>query len=84
MFIGNVDLGNGTGLELVIVPLKGTSLQGQWSFSTDLLLVCVSRQVAQDDHHRAMMRPDAAIYPPTKEERYASGRQGYAAGGGSR
>jgi hypothetical protein len=41
MFTGNVDLGNGTGLELVIVPLKGTSLPGQWKADNDLLLLCV-------------------------------------------
>lgn len=41
MFVGNVILGNGTGLELVIVPLKGTELQGQWKSNNDLLLLCV-------------------------------------------
>ena len=41
MFVGDVDLGNGTGLELVIVPLKGSSLRGQWEPSTDLLMLCV-------------------------------------------
>lgn len=41
MFVGSVDLGNGTGLDLVITPLKGTSLQGQWKTKTDLLMLCV-------------------------------------------
>jgi hypothetical protein len=41
MFVGNVDLGNGTGLELVILSLKGTSLRGQWEANNDLLLLCV-------------------------------------------
>jgi len=41
MFTGNVDLGNGTGLELVITPLRGTSLRGQWESDNDLLLLCV-------------------------------------------
>lgn len=41
MFVGPVDLKNGTCLELVIVPLKGTSLRGQWDTNTDLLMLCV-------------------------------------------
>ena len=41
MFVGSVDLKNGTGLELVIVPLKGTALRGQWEIKTDLLMLCV-------------------------------------------
>ena len=41
MFVGSVDLGNGTGLNLIIVPLKGSSLEGAWKPSTDLLLLCV-------------------------------------------
>lgn len=40
MFTGIVALGNGTGLELVIVPLKGTTVPGQWGPDTDLLLLC--------------------------------------------
>ena len=41
MFAGNVDLGNGTGLDLVILPLKGTELQGMWAKDTDLFLLCL-------------------------------------------
>lgn len=41
MFVGPVDLKNGTCLELVIAPLKGTVLRGQWETKTDLLMVCV-------------------------------------------
>jgi hypothetical protein len=41
MFVGSVDLGSETSLELVIVPLKGSALHGQWEASTDLLMVCV-------------------------------------------
>jgi hypothetical protein len=41
MFVGSVDLGNGTALELIIVPLKGFPLRGQWENNTDLLLLCV-------------------------------------------
>ena len=41
MFVGSVDLGNGTVLELVIVPLKGSALRGQWEANTDLLMLCV-------------------------------------------
>jgi len=41
MFVGRVDLGNRTGVNLVIVPLKGTSLPGRWDTDTDLLLMCV-------------------------------------------
>lgn len=41
MFVGSVDLGNGTGLELVIIPLKGSALHGQWETNTDLLMLCV-------------------------------------------
>jgi len=40
MFTGRIDLGNGTGLDLVIVPLKGSTLQGQWEEDTDLLMLC--------------------------------------------
>jgi len=41
MFVGDVDLGNGTGLELVILPLKGTELKGMWGKETDLFLLCL-------------------------------------------
>jgi len=41
MFVGNVDLGNGTDLELVILPLKGTELKGMWNKETDLFLLCL-------------------------------------------
>lgn len=41
MFIGPVDLKNGTCLDLVIAPLKGTALRGQWDTKTDLLMLCV-------------------------------------------
>ncbi len=41
IFVGNVDLGNGTGLELVIFPLKGTKLKGMWDKDTDLFLLCL-------------------------------------------
>jgi hypothetical protein len=41
MFVGPVDLENGTCLELVIAPLKGTALRGQWDTKTDLLMLCV-------------------------------------------
>lgn len=41
MFVKPVDLGNGTGLELVIVPLKGSAMPGQWDTDTDLLMLCV-------------------------------------------
>jgi hypothetical protein len=40
MFVGQVDLGNGTALELVIVPLKGSQLDGRWDAGTDLLMIC--------------------------------------------
>jgi hypothetical protein len=40
MFVEPVDLGNGTMLELVIIPLKDTTLPGQWSASTDLVMLC--------------------------------------------
>ncbi len=39
MFVGSVDLGY-TNFELVIVPLKGTSLPGQWNMDTDLMMLC--------------------------------------------
>lgn len=39
MFVGSVDLGY-TNFELVIVPLKGTTLLGQWNMDTDLLMLC--------------------------------------------
>ena len=39
MFVKPVDLGNGTGLELVIVPLKGSAMPGQWDTDTDLLML---------------------------------------------
>lgn len=41
IFVGNVDLGNGTGLELVIFPLKNTELRGMWEKDTDLFLLCL-------------------------------------------
>lgn len=41
MFVGPVDLKNGTCLELVIAPLKGTALRDQWDTKTDLLMLCV-------------------------------------------
>ena len=40
-FVGNVDLGNGTGLELVIIPLRNTELKGMWDKDTDLFLLCI-------------------------------------------
>lgn len=40
-FVGTVDLGNGTGLELVIIPLKNTELKGMWDKDTDLFLLCI-------------------------------------------
>lgn len=40
MFVGPVDLENGTMLELVIIPLKGTALSGQWNANTDLMMLC--------------------------------------------
>jgi hypothetical protein len=40
MFVGTVDLGNGTQLELIIIPLKGSYLRGRWDSKTDLLLLC--------------------------------------------
>lgn len=39
MFVGSVNLGL-TNFELVIVPLKGTSLPGQWDMDTELLMLC--------------------------------------------
>jgi len=39
MFVGSVNL-RFTNFELVVVPLKGTRLKGQWDVDTDLLLVC--------------------------------------------
>ena len=39
MFVGSVNLGY-TNFELVIVPLKGTSLPGQWASRTDLVMLC--------------------------------------------
>jgi len=56
MFTGNVALGNGTGLELVIVPLKGTTIPGQWEPDTDLLLLCVIQDgrcctCSKTEHH---------------------------------
>jgi len=41
MFVGPVDFKNGTCLELVITPLKGTNLPGQWDTKTNLLMLCV-------------------------------------------
>ncbi len=42
VFIGTVDdLGNGTGLDMVINRLQGTSLGTYWNTDTDLLLLCV-------------------------------------------
>jgi|LGOV01.1.fsa_nt_gb hypothetical protein len=41
MFVGPVDLKNGTYLELVVAPLKGTNLRGQWDTKTDLLMLCI-------------------------------------------
>jgi hypothetical protein len=41
MFVGSVNLENGTGLELVIIPLNGSVLSGQWKANTDLLMLCV-------------------------------------------
>lgn len=39
MFVGSVDLGD-TNFQLVVVPLKGTRLPGQWDMDTDLLMLC--------------------------------------------
>ena len=41
MFVGSVDLGNGTGLELVITSLKGSTLPGRWDADTNLLMLCI-------------------------------------------
>ena len=41
MIARSVDLGNGTELQLVIAPLKGTDLRGQWKTDNDLLLLCL-------------------------------------------
>ena len=40
MFVGKVDLGP-TGLQVLVVPLKGTKLEGCWDIDTDLLYLCV-------------------------------------------
>lgn len=39
MFVGSIGLGV-TGFELIIIPLKGTSMKGGWGKNTDLLLLC--------------------------------------------
>ena len=39
MFVGSVNLGH-TNFELVIVPLKGSRLSGQWDIDTELLMLC--------------------------------------------
>ena len=41
MFVGPVILKNGTCMELVVTPLKGTNLRGQWDTKTDLLMLCI-------------------------------------------
>lgn len=41
MFVSRVDLGNGTGLELVIIPLKGSTMPGRWDRDTDSVMLCV-------------------------------------------
>ena len=41
MFVGRVDLENGSGYELVITPLKGSVMEGQWDTKTDLVLISV-------------------------------------------
>lgn len=39
MFVGSVDLGNGTGLDLVITSLVGSTMPGRWDTDTDLLML---------------------------------------------
>lgn len=40
MFADRINLTNGTELELVIIKLNGTKIQGQWETDTELLLLC--------------------------------------------
>jgi hypothetical protein len=41
MFAGNVDLENGSAVQIVIFPLEGTRLKGQWDEDTDQYLLCL-------------------------------------------
>ncbi|EKD80852.1 MAG: hypothetical protein ACD_39C02123G0004 [uncultured bacterium] len=41
MFTGKVSLGNGTGLDLAIFPLTGTSFPGYWESDNEFFLLCL-------------------------------------------
>jgi hypothetical protein len=41
MFAGTVDLGNGTGLEILVFPLKGTRIPGRWEVNSGDFIICL-------------------------------------------
>jgi hypothetical protein len=41
MFAGTVDLGNGTGLEILVFPLKGTRIPGRWDVNSGDFIICL-------------------------------------------
>jgi hypothetical protein len=41
MFAGVANIGNGTMLEILISPLKGTRIPGQWEADTTSFVICV-------------------------------------------
>ena len=81
MFVGSVDLGV-THFELVIVPLKGTKMPGQWDVDTDLLMLCHMQSgkcctCRLDDHpdrftdKLGMSSPDAENLATWLKEKFA-------------
>ena len=70
MFVGSVNLGH-TNFELIVVPLRGTRLPGQWDMDTELLMLCHMQSgrfctfTTDEDPDRfvdklGMSKPDAA------------------------
>ena len=44
MFAGRVAVGKYSEYDVVVVPLKGTKIQGRWETNTDLVMVCINQQ----------------------------------------
>lgn len=47
MFVGRVDLRNGSSFGVVVMPLRGTRFEGDWTESTDLVLVALLNPVGK-------------------------------------
>jgi hypothetical protein len=44
MFAGRVNLGKYSAYDIVVFPLKGTTIPGRWDAGTDLLMLCLDQR----------------------------------------